>query len=279
VLKRYHGAAGDANFDVIPAIDLRGGQVVRLAQGDFARETVYRADPAAVAAEFAAAGARRIHIVDLDGARAGEGVQTEALAAVIGAVAAVDPRIECQVAGGLRSEVAVAAALATGAARVVVGTAALRDSRFAGRLVKAHGAERIVVALDVRDGVALGDGWRHGASGVPVERALDDLADAGVTAFAVTAIARDGLLEGPDLGLLRAVIARGRGNVIASGGIGSIRDLEDVRSVGCAAAIVGRALYEGRFHLRAAIAALTGEPPPGSGAGSREEGLSRKSSP
>ncbi len=245
-----------ATFDIIPAIDLRGGRVVRLSQGDFERESRYSDDPLAVAAGFAGAGARRIHIVDLDGARAGEPAQAAIVAAVVAAARAVDPSVQCQVAGGLRSEAAVTAALDSGAARAVVGTAALADPAFARRLVETHGAERIVVALDVRDDQAVGEGWRVGATGTPVTTAIARLADAGVTTFAATAIERDGLLGGPDVDLLRRLIALGRGDVIASGGIGSVDDLELVRAAGCVGAIVGRALYEGRFDLAAAMAAL-----------------------
>ena len=164
--------------------------------------------------------------------------------------------VRCQVAGGLRSEAAVAAALEAGAARVVVGTAAIRDPAFAGRLVARHGPARIVAALDVRDGLALGEGWRPGAPGVLPADAVAALADEGVAIFAVTAIERDGRLEGPDLDLLASLIALDRGRVIASGGIGSLDDLRRVRGVGCAGAIVGTALYEGRLDLGEAIAEL-----------------------
>lgn len=256
MLKRYHDTTGGATFEVIPAIDLRGGRVVRLSQGDFERESRYSDDPVAVAADFAAAGARRIHIVDLDGARAGEPAQSWVLTAIVAAVRTVDPGVQCQVAGGLRTEAAVAAALDSGAARAVVGTAALADPAFARRLVETHGAERVVVALDVRDGQAVGEGWREGAPGTPVATAIAHLADAGVRTFAATAIERDGLLGGPDVDLLRRLIALGRGDIIASGGIGSIDDLERLRTAGCIGAIVGRALYEGRFDLAAAMAAL-----------------------
>jgi phosphoribosylformimino-5-aminoimidazole carboxamide ribonucleotide (ProFAR) isomerase len=139
----------------------------------------------------------------------------------------------------------------------VVGTAALRDPAFAARLVAHHGAERIAVAIDVREGLALGEGWRAGAPGVPVREAMVALAAAGVTTFEVTAVARDGLLGGPDLELLENVVSIGRGEVIASGGIGRLEDLLDVRALGCSGAIVGRALYEGRFTLAEARAALS----------------------
>jgi phosphoribosylformimino-5-aminoimidazole carboxamide ribotide isomerase len=254
VLKRYHGPAGDASaFELLPAIDLRGGRVVRLVEGDFARETAYSDDPVGVARQFAGGGASWIHVVDLDGAKAGEPAQAATIRAI---VEAVEGRARCQVAGGLRSEAAVAAALEAGAARVVVGTAAIRDPAFAGRLVARHGPHRIVAALDVRDGLALGEGWRPGAPGMRPADAVAALSDEGVATFAVTAIERDGRLEGPDLDLLASLIALDRGRVIASGGIGSLDDLRRVRAVGCTGAIVGTALYEGKLDLAGAIAEM-----------------------
>lgn len=250
MLTRYHDETRGASFELLPAIDLRGGRVVRLTQGDFTRETAYSDDPVAVAGAFADAGARWIHVVDLDGARAGEPVQAD----IIGRIAsAVGDRVRCQVAGGLRTHAAVAAALASGATRAVVGTAALRAPAFAGDLVRAHGAYRIVVALDVRNGLAVGEGWRDGATGIDPAVALTRLADLGVERFAATAIDRDGLLEGPDLDLLGTLVGLGRGRVIASGGVGSIDDILATRAIGCSGAIVGRAIYEGRVDLAAAV--------------------------
>jgi phosphoribosylformimino-5-aminoimidazole carboxamide ribotide isomerase len=263
VLKRYHDSGeGASAFELLPAIDLRGGRVVRLVEGDFARETAYSDDPVAVARSFADGGAIWIHVVDLDGARAGEPVQSATVREI---VRAVEGRARCQVAGGLRSEAAVAAALDGGAARAVVGTAAIRDPAFAGRLVARHGADRIVAALDVRGGLALGEGWRPDAPGVRPADALVALADQGVATFAATAIDRDGRLQGPDLDLLAPLVGLGRGRVIASGGIGSLDDLRRVRELGCSGAIVGKALYERRVDLGAAIAALAAPSDPQSG--------------
>ncbi len=239
-----------SGFQVLPAIDLRGGRVVRLAEGDFARETVYGEDPAAVARSFAAAGARWIHVVDLDGAREGTRRQSAAVAAI---VAAAGPGISCQVAGGLRDEEAVAGALEAGAARVVVGTAALRDPDFVLRAGARFGADRVAVALDVRAGVAVGHAWAAGAAGVPVEEALRTLAERGARTFIVTAIERDGLLGGPDLQLLGRLVELRRGDIVASAGISSLDDLVAVRDAGCTGAVIGRALYEGRVDLAEAI--------------------------
>ncbi|MGA3058389.1 MAG: 1-(5-phosphoribosyl)-5-[(5-phosphoribosylamino)methylideneamino] imidazole-4-carboxamide isomerase [Candidatus Limnocylindrales bacterium] len=247
---QHKQAQTPAGFQILPAIDLRAGRVVCLAEGDFVRETVYGTNPQEVARSFVEAGARWIHVVDLDGARDGKRRQTEAVARI---VAAAGPGVSCEVAGGLRDEGAVAAALVAGAARAVVGTAALRDPEFLLRLVTLFGTERIAVALDVRDGLAVGEGWVPGAPGVPADQALGALADRGARTFIVTAIERDGLLTGPNLDLLGRMIALGRGGVIASAGISSLEDIVAVRALGCAGAIVGRAIYEGRVNLADAV--------------------------
>jgi phosphoribosylformimino-5-aminoimidazole carboxamide ribotide isomerase len=242
-------------FEILPAIDLRGGRVVRLRQGDFAQETAYSDDPAGVAAAFADAGAAWLHVVDLDAARTGEPVNRAAVGAIL---AAAGDRVLVELAGGLRNPAAVANALSSGAARVIVGTAALGDPAFAGDLVRTHGSGRIAVALDVRDGRAVGQGWVANASsvdGVDVEVAMDRLAAVGVEIFEVTAIDRDGLLGGPDFELYRRLLAHGRGAIIASAGIASVDDLQRLREIGCAGAIVGRAIYDGRLTLAEALSA------------------------
>jgi phosphoribosylformimino-5-aminoimidazole carboxamide ribotide isomerase len=239
-----------SRFELLPAIDLRSGRVVRLRQGDFDHETTYDREPADVAREFVGAGARWLHVVDLDAARTGEPSSAEAVAAI---VREVGDRVRVEVAGGIRSIDAAGRAFDAGAARVVVGTAALRDPSFVGRLLALHGGSRIAVALDVRDDRALGHGWTGQSGGLPIGDALLALADQGAATFEVTSITRDGLLEGPDLPLLERVVGLGRGQVIASGGIASLDDLRAVREIGCAGAIVGRALYEGRINLAEAV--------------------------
>jgi phosphoribosylformimino-5-aminoimidazole carboxamide ribotide isomerase len=241
----------EAGFDVLPAVDIRGGRVVRLVGGDFARETVYSDDPVAVASRFVSEGARWLHVVDLDGAQDPAARQGELVAAVI---AGVGEQAQVEVAGGIRDERAAASVLAAGAARVVLGTAALHHQGLVTRLVAAHGRERVAAALDVRAGIALGHAWQPDSPGRGVAQALVALAEAGVTTFEVTAIDRDGTLAGPDLGLLERLVALGRGRVIAAGGIASLADLRAVRARGCAGAIVGRALYEGRIGLADALA-------------------------
>ena len=238
-------------FEVIPALDLRAGRVVRLRRGEFGDETTYGDDPVATAIRFANVGARWIHIVDLDGAKEGRPSQREVIRAIVDMVAG---RLLCEVSGGLREASAVNDALMDGAARVVVGTAALRDPAFATDLVQTYGPERVAVAIDVRDGQAVGEGWQSGAAGIPAGAAIEGLRAVGVELFELTAIARDGLLEGPDLDLLAQLVVPGQGAVIASGGISSLADLRAVADLGCAGAIVGRALYEDRIDLSEALA-------------------------
>ncbi len=240
-----------ATFHLMPAIDLRGGRVVRLLRGDFGRETAYSDDPVAVATAFVDGGARWLHVVDLDGARAGHPVQSPIIDRI---VAAVGSRTSVEVAGGLRTPDAVAEVLDHGASRAVLGTAALADPRFPARLVAAHGQDRIAVSLDVRDGFAVGDGWAAGAAGTPIQEALAGLVATGVRWIEVTSIDRDGTLGGPDLELLRRVGAESAFTTIAAGGISSVDDLRAVRSMGCAGAIVGRALYDGTLRLGDALA-------------------------
>jgi phosphoribosylformimino-5-aminoimidazole carboxamide ribotide isomerase len=244
-------ASQPSRFDVLPAIDLAGGRVVRLRQGDFDRLDVVGDDPAAVALAFIAAGARWLHVVDLDGAQAGSSRHGAAIAQVINALG---PDVACEVGGGLRTEESVRAVLESGARRAILGTRALADPAMVGRLVSRHGADRVAVAVDVRDGVAVGEAWRAGARGKSVGEAIEHLIEVGVTTFEVTAIDRDGVLAGPDVELLASAVASGA-EVIASGGIRSVGDLRALRAIGCAGAIVGRALYDGSLDLADALAA------------------------
>jgi phosphoribosylformimino-5-aminoimidazole carboxamide ribotide isomerase len=240
-----------STFEIYPAIDLRGGRVVRLRQGDFAREQVYDDDPVHVALGFAAQGARWVHVVDLDGARAGERRQGSIVGSVV--AAGTEAGVHIQVAGGLRTTPALDQVLGEGVARAVIGTAALQDPVFVEGAVARHGPDRIAIALDVRAGLAVGDGWVPGAPATPFGPALERLAGAGITTFIVTAIERDGLLGGPDLALLGQAVGLTDATVIASGGIASLADLDAVRGIGCTGAIVGRAIYDGRIDLAEAV--------------------------
>ena len=200
-------------MELIPAIDLLGGRVVRLAEGAFDAVTEYDDDPVSVALRWQSLGASRLHVVDLDGARGGRAVQSDTVERLLGRVS-----IPCQVAGGIRGAHQVSTWLGKGVDRVVLGSALIADPTLAGRLVDRHGPERIVAALDVRDGRALGDGWVSGAMGSDAVELAERLATVGIRWFAVTAIARDGGLQGPDRALLAAVReAVPDGRIIASG--------------------------------------------------------------
>jgi phosphoribosylformimino-5-aminoimidazole carboxamide ribotide isomerase len=237
---------------VIPAIDLRRGRVVRLEQGDFGRETDFGADPVELARGFVDAGARWVHVVDLDGAREGAAVQVDVVRSIL--AAAGDASVE--LAGGLRDAAAVEAAIEAGAARAVLGTVAITRPDVVSAAIERHGAERIAVAIDVRAGRALGDAWLDGAPARDADRLVEEVSALGVTTIIVTAIERDGLLGGPALDLLERCLAASDAAVIASGGIATIDDLRAVRALGCGGAIVGRAIYDGRINLGMAIRAL-----------------------
>ncbi len=232
---------------VYPAIDLRGGRCVRLLEGDYTRETVYGDDPVAVARGFAAAGARWLHVVDLDGARAGRPVQADLVASIC---AAVD--IPVQVGGGLRDAAAVGAALAAGAARVVLGTVAVRDPELAAAICRAHPG-RVAIGLDARDGRLRVAGWTEGAE-TTASAAAARAAGLGAAAIVYTDIGRDGTERGPDLEGTRAVAQAAGAPVIASGGIGALGDVRAVAALGVAGVIIGRALYTGAVRLADALA-------------------------
>lgn len=238
--------AAASGFELLAAIDLYGGNVVRLEQGDFERETAYGADPIKVARWLVDQGAQWLHVVDLDGARTGRPVQSSTIARI---AAAVGHDVRVEVAGGLRTMDAVEAAILAGAVRVVLGTGAVREPAFARQVIERFGHERLAVALDIRDGRPVVDGWTDAAGGSSAVDALRVLGSMGVTTFEVTAVERDGMLQGPDLDLLRQLVQVDRGRVVASGGIRTLDDLRAVRDLGCVGAIVGRALYEGRLEL------------------------------
>jgi phosphoribosylformimino-5-aminoimidazole carboxamide ribotide isomerase len=237
-----------------PAIDVRGGQAVRLLQGDYARETVYDADPVEAAARWAGEGAEFLHVVDLDGAKAGEPRNLDAVRRIAAAV-------ECpfQVGGGLRDAASVAAVLEAGAARVVIGTAALRDPAFLDEVLSAH-RERVVVSVDAKEGRVALQGWTE-ASEKGVVEAVAELSSRGAARFLCTAIEVDGTMEGPAVGELTEIAAATGAEVIASGGVGSLADLEALAALAADApnlegAIVGRALYERKFTVAEALTAL-----------------------
>ena len=240
--------APDRGFEVIPAIDLRGGRCVRLLYGDFSQETVFADDPAEVARRWESLGARRLHVVDLEGSRDGEPRNLEAIAAILGAV-----RIPVQVAGGIRDEAGALRLLALGADRIVIGTAAVRDPALVESLV-ARDAEAVVVALDARDGVVRTDGWlRSGEIGVGELAAR--MTALGVHRFLYTDIGRDGALTGPNVAAYRDLCAETDAAVLASGGVARSADIAALVTTGAEGVIVGRALYTGDLHLPEALRA------------------------
>ncbi len=233
-------------MQVIPAIDLRGGHCVRLRQGDFDQETIFGDDPAAMAQRWESEGAARIHLVNLDGAKAGHPVNVDAVRQIVAQV-----RVPCQLGGGIRDEATIAAWLEAGIERVVVGTQALRDPEWFGRMAAAY-PDRLLLGIDARDGRVATQGWLETSSitALTLARQFDALPIAGIV---YTDIARDGTLEGPNLEAIGAMAEAVRSPVIASGGVGTLEDLARLATLPVAGCIVGRALYDGRFSLRSAI--------------------------
>ncbi len=237
--------------ELYPAIDLRGGRVVRLTQGDYDRETTYGDDPVAVAAAFADAGATWIHVVDLDAARSGDPVNRPVVAAITAAVAG---RAKVQTGGGVRSVEDALALAASGVARVVMGSAAVADPDLVARTAE-HVA--VAVGLDHRNGEVAVHGWTAN-SGVTLADALEWFTGSA-SAYIITDIGRDGMLSGPDVEGLRAAAAATSVPVIASGGVATLDDVRVLAGVpGVAGVITGRALYEGRFDVADALRAVAG---------------------
>ena len=234
-------------FEVIPVIDLRGGRCVRLYQGDFAKETVFSNDPVGVARRWEAAGAPRIHVVDLDGAASGRPVSTSIVEAIAAAVS-----IPIQAGGGLRTIEAIELLLARGVQRVVLGTSAAEDPSLVGEAAQRFG-EAIVVGVDARDGLVATHGWvkAQAISAVDLIKRMEAL---DVRRFVYTDIARDGALTGPPVESIVDLLKSTGAAIIASGGVSSLADLEQLAGLGIEGAIVGRAVYTGDVDLRRAVA-------------------------
>jgi phosphoribosylformimino-5-aminoimidazole carboxamide ribotide isomerase len=235
-------------IELYPAIDLLGGRVVRLRQGEYADETVYGNDPVRVARDFAAAGARWIHVVDLDAARSGDPVNRPVVAAVAAAVAATT---RVQTGGGVRSADDASELAAAGVARVVMGSAAVREPEL---VAEASAVVPVAVGLDHRDGELAVHGWTQG-SGLQLDDAYALFPTAAV--FVITDIARDGMLAGPDIAGLTRSAALAGAPVIASGGVSGLADIELLAQIpGLGGVITGKAVYEGRFTIAAALEVL-----------------------
>jgi phosphoribosylformimino-5-aminoimidazole carboxamide ribotide isomerase len=236
-------------MDVIPAVDLSGGRVVRLLQGDYGRVTGFDETPDEAADRFSLAGAGWLHVIDLDAARDGE--RSPEHAAVLERLAR-RRGTRLQVGGGFRSRGQVEAALAAGVQRVLIGTLAARDPDTVAALAAEHGP-RICVCADALDGSVRVAGWREDA-GVSASAFVERFTARGVSAFLVTAIERDGTLAGPDLRLLADVRAVTDGILLAAGGFAALEHVAAARAAGCDGAVVGRALYDGSLNLREALA-------------------------
>ena len=235
-------------MELWPAIDLRGGRCVRLLQGDYDRETVFGEDPVAMARGFAGAGAKRLHIVDLDGAKAGTPVQADLVGRMVAATG-----LPCQLGGGVRSRDTAAAYLAAGVSRVIIGSLAVEEPDTFIALAEEFPG-RIVLGLDARDGRVAVRGWLETSGTLAVEIAQRH-AHLPLAAIVYTDIATDGMLSGPNLPALREMIAATPLPVIASGGVAGADDIRRVAEIGAAGCIVGKALYAGAVTLPAALAA------------------------
>ncbi len=230
-------------MQIFPAIDLRGGQVVRLYQGDYDQETVYAADPCAVARDFLAAGARYLHVVDLDGARDGTLANFETIAALVR-----QGGLYIEVGGGIRTEERIRRYLDLGVDRCILGTIAVKDFAFTERMAQTYG-EHIAVGVDARDGFVAVNGWKE----ISQERGVDfcrRLRDAGVKTVIYTDISRDGAEQGTNLDLYRELAGIEGLDITASGGVSSIEELRELQTIGTKAAILGKALYTGRLDLK-----------------------------
>lgn len=245
-----------SSFVLYPAIDVRGGRVVRLRQGDYAQETRYADDPLAVAERYAQAGARWLHLVDLDAARAGGYTLSPLLSAIKSATS-----LQVQTGGGVRGEADLQSILEAGADRVVVGSLSVREPARVRGWLRSFGSAHITVALDARESAdgrwqLPTAGWTED-SGVELGTLLSDYLAAGLKHLLCTDITRDGMLSGPNLALYRRILDLApQVQLQASGGVRDVADVVDARQAGCAGAVLGKALLDGRFELADAIAEM-----------------------
>jgi phosphoribosylformimino-5-aminoimidazole carboxamide ribotide isomerase len=245
---------------IIPAIDIRGGQCVRLRQGDYAQETVYGSDPAAMARFWVEQGAAFLHIVDLDGAKEGHPVNQESIQRIVHTAG-----VPCELGGGLRTEEHIADALSWGLQRVVIGTKAVSDPGWL-QGISERFSGKIALGIDAKDGRVAIEGWLE-VSNRPAVKLAQHCADWPLAAIIYTDIARDGMLAGPNLDALAEMAKAVSLPVIASGGITTLDDLRRLTQLNLAGCIIGRALYEGRLSLPEAINCVQGasrDPPKGS---------------
>ena len=233
-------------MQIFPAIDLSGGQVVRLYQGDYDQMTVYGADPCAVARDFIAAGAKYLHVVDLDGAKDGTLANFESISAI-----AKQGGLYIEVGGGIRTEERIQQYLDLGVGRCILGTIAVKDFDFTARVAQKYGG-KIAVGVDARDGYVAINGWKELSEETGIEF-CKRLRDAGVKTVIYTDISRDGAEKGTNLELYRELAKIEGLDITASGGVSSLEELKELQAIGTHAAILGKALYTGRLDLRTVI--------------------------
>ena len=232
-----------------PAVDIRGGQCVRLIQGDYDQETVYGANPADMAIRWASDGSGQIHLVDLDGARDGSTANRQAVAEIVNSV-----EVPCQLGGGIRDRVTVAEYLGLGVERLVIGTKAQKDPDWLSAICKEF-PERIVIGLDARSGMVATDGWLQ-TSDTPASELAKRYSKLPIAGIVYTDITRDGMLKGPNLEALKDIIDAVDVPVIASGGVTTSEDVTEIAKLGAAGCIIGRSLYEGKMTLADAMDAV-----------------------
>ena len=239
-------------MQIWPAIDLRGGKCVRLQQGDYARETVFGDDPAAMAQHWVAEGTRLLHLVDLDGVRDGRPTNLASIEAILAAT-----RVPCELGGGIRDEATIVRLLDSGLARLVIGTRALREPEWFRRLCRAF-PDRLVLGIDARDGRVATDGWLE-LSSTPAIDLARQFEGEPLAAIIYTDITADGMLAGPNLAAIREMQDAVSLPVVASGGVHALNDIRKLAALKLAGCVIGRALYEGKFTVREALVAAEGE--------------------
>ncbi|MBM3934012.1 MAG: 1-(5-phosphoribosyl)-5-[(5-phosphoribosylamino)methylideneamino]imidazole-4-carboxamide isomerase [SAR202 cluster bacterium] len=239
-------------MEVIPAIDLKGGKCVRLFQGDYGKETVYSESPVAMARQWVAAGASRLHVVDLDGAKAGEPVNTAVIKEITLAVG-----VPVQVGGGIRNLAAARELTGAGVERLLIGTAAVETNIFIEHLCTELGPDAVAVSLDAKNGVVMVNGWTESSS-VKASELLARISGAGLKRFIYTDVTRDGTLTEPNYGAIEALLRQTRLRMIVAGGVSSIQHLLKLSELGVEGAIIGKAIYTGDIDLAAAVKTVGG---------------------
>ena len=237
-------------MDILPAIDLIGGKCVRLVQGQYDRQITYKDDPVAQAAEFVADGAQWLHVVDLDGAKAGRCVN----APVVAAIAQQFPKLKIELGGGIRNEEAIVTMLEAGVTRLILGSSAIKQFDWFGEMAQKY-PYRLVLGLDARGAKLATEGWLE-QGGLDVFEFAKKAADLPIAAIVYTDISKDGMLAGPNLERTGQLVQAITVDIVAAGGVTTVEDIKNLKLIGVAGAIIGRALYEGSITLADALAAI-----------------------